>query len=510
MRAISGRETGRSRRRSRASRAPPARGPAATGRSKRPRARLGRLASRAEGPAARDLLEDDPAATLAVASGEQPERGLDPLRLVLCGRRELLDRERRDATTSSASIVRASAVDGVVDERRLARAYEIGSKGAAAERRPRPALRSSRSARNATACSTRREPVDLAVEEEAAAAARTARKRSRKQRERREGRRYGGATARAARRRGADRGRELRGLLRRERPLRHRRERRRADAEPAVALGRRAAPRASRRSCGTPIGGEALGELARRLLGVEILEGRSPRGRARAPSARGARRRGRGTRRSRRGPARPARRPLAGRPGRSRRSPRRRARAPPAGRASEAGRTAPGRRRDRAGARGRAPARELYVGGRTRPLGMAIVFGAGFGGAGSSPLGRRRALAAGAATRRSATIASAKTPRRPRVQAQAEILVRRVDAQRLLEEARRSRVPGDVERKEAGRLDLEAAVDEEEEADAEQVPERLVEEERVEGCSVTYCAGRFSGRSRAPREGRSACRRAPG
>src|SRR6185312_16956369 len=42
-------------------------------------------------------------------------------------------------------------------------------------------------------------------------------------------------------------------------------------------------------------------------------------------------------------------------------------------------------------------------------------------------------------------------------------------------------VPSDVEGKETGRANLEAAVDEEEEADAEQVPDRLVEEERVEG-----------------------------
>src|SRR4029450_13270810 len=65
------------------------------------------------------------------------------------------------------------------------------------------------------------------------------------------------------------------------------------------------------------------------------------------------------------------------------------------------------------------------------------------------------------------------------VQAQTEVLVRGVDTQRLLVGAKR-RVPGDVEGEEARGPDLEAPVDEEEEADAEQVPQGLVEEEWME------------------------------
>ena len=56
---------------------------------------LGGLARAAEGVAAGDVLQHDPAAPLAVAIGEQPERKLDPLGVVRGRVGELLDRQRR-------------------------------------------------------------------------------------------------------------------------------------------------------------------------------------------------------------------------------------------------------------------------------------------------------------------------------------------------------------------------------------------------------------------------------
>src|SRR4051794_11686334 len=66
------------------------------------------------------------------------------------------------------------------------------------------------------------------------------------------------------------------------------------------------------------------------------------------------------------------------------------------------------------------------------------------------------------------------------VEAQAEVLVRGIDPKELLVRAKGG-VPGDVEREEAWRPDSETAFDQEQHSHAEQVPERLVEEERVKG-----------------------------
>src|SRR4029079_504602 len=65
--------------------------------------------------------------------------------------------------------------------------------------------------------------------------------------------------------------------------------------------------------------------------------------------------------------------------------------------------------------------------------------------------------------------------RHPEVDALAEEVVRRVDPERLLERAER-RVPGDVEREERRPLEPEPAVEPEEDADADHVPDELVEE----------------------------------
>src|SRR5438105_14556052 len=69
--------------------------------------------------------------------------------------------------------------------------------------------------------------------------------------------------------------------------------------------------------------------------------------------------------------------------------------------------------------------------------------------------------------------------RDPEVDPLAEEVVRRVDPQRLLVRAER-RVPGDVEREQRRPPQLEAAVDPEQHADAEQIPDELVQERRVE------------------------------
>src|SRR6476659_274352 len=71
--------------------------PRSTGRSKR-RARVGRVATRAEGVATRDLLEDDSAPTLAEALPEEAEGRLDPFGVVVRGLGQLLHGEwgRRD------------------------------------------------------------------------------------------------------------------------------------------------------------------------------------------------------------------------------------------------------------------------------------------------------------------------------------------------------------------------------------------------------------------------------
>src|SRR3954453_21175181 len=65
------------------------------------------------------------------------------------------------------------------------------------------------------------------------------------------------------------------------------------------------------------------------------------------------------------------------------------------------------------------------------------------------------------------------------VQAEAEVLVRRIDAQQLLEEAPEA-VPGHVEREQRRPPDAKAAVDEQQHEYADDVPDELVEKGRVE------------------------------
>src|SRR5262249_49635120 len=136
------------------------------------RARGSLLAPRPERPAARDVLEHDPAPLLGEAFAHETERILDPLRVVVgCGS-ELLDRERRRShyeqrlerprelvergsrdqaeRTVHSAVLSSSALFSCVT-----RATRIGANGAACSIESSPARRSSSNARKADACSRR-------------------------------------------------------------------------------------------------------------------------------------------------------------------------------------------------------------------------------------------------------------------------------------------------------------------------------------------------------------------
>src|SRR5262249_10275267 len=108
----------------------------------------------------------DPAAPLPVALGEQPERGLDALDVVLGRGGQVLDgqrlrrddEQRLDRAGELVDRVRRDQAERTVHPRLLssaALATRIGANGAACSIATSPALRSSSMARNATACSTR-------------------------------------------------------------------------------------------------------------------------------------------------------------------------------------------------------------------------------------------------------------------------------------------------------------------------------------------------------------------
>src|SRR3954451_19683768 len=130
------------------------------------RARFRCIARSAECPAASDALQDDAAPSFAVALAEQSQRGLDPvLRLTRCVA-ELFGRQRRrcdDEQSFDDPRERIERVGGDQAERTfhewllstLARAILIGANGAACWMAISSCLRSSSSARNATAISTR-------------------------------------------------------------------------------------------------------------------------------------------------------------------------------------------------------------------------------------------------------------------------------------------------------------------------------------------------------------------
>src|SRR6266508_147655 len=132
---------------------------------------LGRFSRGAKGPASRDALEHDPAAALAVAILEQPERRFDPFGRFLGGLGQIVRRERlrrHDEQRLERPRERVERTRRDQAERALhastpssppaARATRIGANGAACSSETSPARRSSSSARNATACSSRERP----------------------------------------------------------------------------------------------------------------------------------------------------------------------------------------------------------------------------------------------------------------------------------------------------------------------------------------------------------------
>ena len=281
------------------------------------------------------------------------------------------------------------------------------------------------------------------------------------------------------------------------RPLGHRRERRRAEAEVAVGLGVELAPRASPRrrgSAGTAQGARRARPRRRRGRGPRTAP-LPPPGRARAPSARGARRPGRGTRR-----------PPRDRSPRSSRNVRTISTISTSASSSSSLRTSVEQEIERplegveverelcdGGSRG-----PIYVQRRTRPFGTVI-----FGPCGGA-VGRGRAEVSRPALRPDEGGDREREDDHGdvEVQPQAEVLVRRVDAQRLLVGAKR-RVPGDVEREEARRADLEAPVDEKEERRL-RAGSRATRRGTAGGRSARRCTARAGSgrRSRGPREGR--------
>ena len=275
MRAISGRETrpevGDDRERlERRLREPTLHGPL-----DEPGARLGRLPRRPEGVPAGDLLEHDAASAFAVARGEQAESSLHAFGLVLGGSGELLDGERRRRDHEQRLDRAREAVDGVFEDSQAALFHTvISSKGAACSMAISPALRSSSSARKATACSTRLSASTSLSKTKRPRRRSTARKRSRKSETggkvsvmwRSDG--AGGSAASARRAAASDSG-----LLGGKRPLGHGRERWRAEAEVAVGLGVELVLEPARGGAEAAVLREALGELAGRVVGVEVLEG---------------------------------------------------------------------------------------------------------------------------------------------------------------------------------------------------------------------------------------------
>src|SRR5205814_8981536 len=133
--------------------------------------------SRARGPVCQptsDLLGHDPAPPLAIPVGEQPERDLDALPLVLARSGKVLRRQRLGCDDEQRldrpgelvdRTVGLDQAERTVQERLLsasAREILIGAKGAACEIAISSCLRSSSSARNATATSTRESPATSA------------------------------------------------------------------------------------------------------------------------------------------------------------------------------------------------------------------------------------------------------------------------------------------------------------------------------------------------------------
>src|SRR5581483_3938236 len=131
-----------------------------------PRTCLRCVAGGAKRPAAGDVLQDDPAAPFGIALADEPDRGFDPLRVVVRSRRQLVDRERRrrddeqrlERPRELVERIGCDQAERTVHEPSLSTSFReilIGANGAACSIRISPERRRSSSARKATACSTR-------------------------------------------------------------------------------------------------------------------------------------------------------------------------------------------------------------------------------------------------------------------------------------------------------------------------------------------------------------------
>src|SRR6266513_2820365 len=119
-----------------------------------PGAGFSRLARRAEGPAAGDLLEHDPASALAVTLAEQPQRRLDPLRVVVRRDSQVLDRQGLRGDDEQRLDDAREAVDRIgADQAEWAIHYEPSPSFAVTDRVPR-----TRMGANADACSSETSP----------------------------------------------------------------------------------------------------------------------------------------------------------------------------------------------------------------------------------------------------------------------------------------------------------------------------------------------------------------
>src|SRR5262249_56190152 len=124
---------------------------------------------RGEGMGGGDALEDEPAAALRVPLGEQAERELDALGVVVRRLRQVANRERLRRHDEQRLDRAGDRVDGAGDDQAewaihdsvlstSGREILIGANGAVCSSATSPLFRSSSSARNATATSTRESP----------------------------------------------------------------------------------------------------------------------------------------------------------------------------------------------------------------------------------------------------------------------------------------------------------------------------------------------------------------
>src|SRR5207244_711290 len=137
-----------------------------------PRAGLGRVARRAERPAAGDVLEHDPAPAFGVALAHESQCRFDALGVVVRGLRELLDREgcrrhdqerleragelvERIGRDQAERTVHSPVLSSLSVDSCPLRKILIGANGADCSMAISPVRRRSSSARKATACSTR-------------------------------------------------------------------------------------------------------------------------------------------------------------------------------------------------------------------------------------------------------------------------------------------------------------------------------------------------------------------